>query len=70
MEGNERKNLRIRELCELRGMVYNAIGDYSHPCDCLCELSAAHPGTFQDAGKVHEYIREAVLTQLRADGLV
>jgi len=60
----------IQELCGIVGMVYRSIGDYSHPSDGFCDKCIEnHPGwNFQHDGITIEYVRKAVLAQLKRDG--
>ena len=60
----------IRAFCEVQSLVSESIGDYSVPADGFCdECFTTFPGwNFQNSGKSLDYIREATLLKLKADG--
>lgn len=55
----------IEAVCEIIGVAYNTIGDYSHASDCFCEECQF----YRNEGKAIEYVRRAVNRALIADGL-
>lgn len=59
----------ITEACRTRALVYQSIDDYSHPCDCFCGAGiTCGKSSFRSTMDVENYIRKAVLAQLKADG--
>lgn len=67
-------NLRetIREMCSIRALAYQSIGDYTYASDGFCDKCPnARPETsyqFRDDGRMTEYVRLAVLEKLQRDG--
>lgn len=60
----------IEHLCQTVALVYHSIGDYSNPSDgfChICEPFVQH--SYQHSGETLEYVRNAVVEKLRADGV-
>jgi hypothetical protein len=62
----------IEHLCETVALVYSSINDYSEPSDGFCikcqqRRTKVH---FQHSGKTLNYVREAVIAKLKADGYV
>lgn len=59
----------IRAVCEIQALVAHAKAEYTLPNDGFCdECMKARPGTFQSCGTEIDYIREAVVAKLAADG--
>ena len=61
------RNEVIKELCDIVGMVYQSMGDFSHASDCFCEdwQGAVH---FRHEGKTLEFVKQAVVEKLHRDG--
>ena len=62
----------IRQVCSIVALAYRAKGDYSLASDGFCNACAEGHGpgwTYQNNGQAVEYVRAAVVAQLRADGL-
>ena len=62
----------IEHVCQTVGIAYNSIGDYEHASDGFCNKCPFHnePDNFQHEGKSLEYVRNAVVEKLKADGHV
>ena len=65
----------IERCCQIVGMVYTAMGDYSEPSDCFCPYHphdspfvAAMRASFQHSGKTFDYVEAAVREKLARDG--
>jgi hypothetical protein len=58
----------IRHLCETVALAYHSIGDYSSPSDGFCDQCPTF-GSFQHSGKMLDYVRDAVIAKLKADGV-
>jgi hypothetical protein len=62
----------IVQACEIMALVQHSIGDYSSSADGFCSLCPAATShgkwTYRNEGRVFDYVRSAVLAQLRADG--
>ena len=61
----------IQHLCETVALVYRSIGDYTHPSDGFCPKCHRALGpswNFEHAGHTLEYVRQAVIDKLIADG--
>jgi len=61
----------IIEVCAIVALAYRSIGDYSKPSDGFCERCMRLQGgnfNYQNAGEVIEYVRLAVVKQLKMDG--
>jgi hypothetical protein len=56
----------IEHLCDTVGIVFHSIKDFSSTSDCFC--GKCYTGNFQHSGKTLEYVREAVIEKLKADG--
>lgn len=62
----------IKEACSIVALAYRSIGDYSHASDGFCDKCQADRSpawTFQNQGFALEYVRLAVLTALKRDGI-
>lgn len=65
------KQEAIRETCSIIALAYHSIGDYSEPSDGFCDKCEKLHGilwNYQNSGKTIQYVREAVLKALKADG--
>ena len=61
----------IREACDIVGLAYHSVGDYSHASDGFCdecEKHQSHLSNYSNQGTALDYVRKAVLNQLKADG--
>lgn len=60
----------LRHLCQTTALVYRSIGDYRFPSDGFCDECpfANEPGAYKHSGETLEYIRRAVVFQLKTDG--
>ena len=61
----------IRTACEIVSLAYRSIGDYTHASDGFCdecEKHQSHLSNYSNQGKALDYVRKAVLNQLKADG--
>lgn len=62
----------IKEACSIVALAYRSIGDYSHASDGFCQTCQDQHGPawgFSNAGLTLEYVRLAVLTALKRDGI-
>ena len=57
----------IREACEIVGLAYHSVGDYSKANDCFC-VDYPGLGKFSNQGGALEFVRQAVLGKLQKDG--
>lgn len=61
----------INHLCSTVAIAFHSIGDYTHASDCFCEdgegFSKLVTG-FRHDGETLEYVRKAVIEQLKRDG--
>jgi hypothetical protein len=64
----------IRRACQLTALVFRSIGDYSRPSDGFCDLCPAgktdSTWNFSHSGITFEYILDAIVEKLKADGHV
>ena len=61
----------IKEACNIVGLAYHSVGDYSHASDGFCDECEKHQSrlsSYANQGKALAYVRKAVLNQLKADG--
>lgn len=61
----------IRAVCAIVSLAYHSIGDYSEASDGFCETCRAQHGSnwnYANSGRTIEYVRQAVLEKLKADG--
>lgn len=58
----------IWEACDIVGMAYHSIGDYSQPSDGFCRECVGRGLSYQNAGGALEYVRRAVIEKLQRDG--
>jgi len=63
----------IKDACSIVALAYRSIGDYSHASDGFCQTCQDQHGPgwgpYQNQGRVLEYVRLAVLTALKRDGI-
>jgi hypothetical protein len=64
------KEKAIEEACSIVSLAYHSIGDYSYPSDGFCNKCSKYssPENYQNAGQALNYVRLAVLNQLKNDG--
>lgn len=63
------KQEAIRETCSIVGLVYRAMSDYTKSSDGFCDICASQGFmTYSNDGHTIEYVRKAVLNQLKNDG--
>jgi hypothetical protein len=61
----------IVQACEVMALASHSIGDYSKAADGFCFKcpAATSPGWYyRNEGHIFDYVRKAVLNQLKADG--
>ena len=61
----------IREACEIVGLAYGVIGDYTSASDGFCDKCTERLGPdwpYQNGGVALAYVRKAVVEKLKADG--
>lgn len=62
----------ITEACEIIALAFHSIGDYTHSSDGFCPRCQCMPSMYgkdyRNDGKAIEYVRQAVLAKLKADG--
>ena len=62
------KQKATREACSIMGLVYRAFNDYSKPSDGFCDICSGRFMSYANDGHTLEYVRKAVLNQLKSDG--
>jgi len=65
------KEQAIIETCAIVALAYRSIGDYKYPSDGFCSKCTETLGenwSYYNAGNAIDYVRRAVLNQLKADG--
>lgn len=63
----------IREACEIVGLAFHSIGDYSRASDGFCDKcpAATCPSwTYHNEGHILAYVRQAVVEKLQRDGYI
>lgn len=65
---NYTKQEIIEQVCDIVGMAYHSIGDYTHACDCFCGENTDCGYQYENDGITVDYVRKAVLNQLKKDG--
>lgn len=58
----------IREACNIVGLAYHSINQYSEASDGFCDECPELAGPYQNAGEALAYVRAAVVAALRRDG--
>ena len=61
----------IKEACMVFALAFHSIGKYDHPADGFCDTCPAgrdRGWNYQNSGRVFDYVRKAVLAQLKKDG--
>ena len=59
----------IELLCEITGLVFHSIRDYSEPSDCVCGSHRCPGFSFAHSGRTVAWIRQAVVEKLERDGI-
>jgi len=57
----------IKEACEIVGLAYNSIRDYSTASDCFCR-DDIDDDYYRNDGAAISYVRQAVIKALQEDG--
>jgi len=64
------KKEAIREACAIMALAAHSINNFAHASDGFCDLCPAEHSewNYQNEGHIFDYVRKAVLRQLKEDG--